>query len=259
MGYWTNNVLERGVDLTGDGVEDTVLMHSTGVVRVDGVMRDEVRKPAFGPPLPMPYRISVLGLPAIDSTLGGSPTLAFQLLDRASATPRHLLVARWNMVGVADVREMKWVFQWVPLAPLTAFCMGRSPDGNRQFVCTTRDGLLRVFELSDAFKVLSTRTCPTPGRVNKAIYVASDAESAYIVACDNGLYGLDGAAEPVLLKPGSYVDAAEFPGRKGEPLKLVVVSSDGAIECLSMASRRKGNSPPVPFLRQPRLKTKTGD
>jgi len=229
LGYWTNNVLGRGADITGDGIEDTVLMHSTGVVLVDGVRRDEVRKPAHGPPLPMPYRISTLGLPAIHSKLGGSPTLAFQLIDRASPAPRHLLVARRNMVGLADLRAMKWIFRWVPLAPLTAFCMGSSHAAHCQFMCATRDGLLRVFNLSEKFEVLSTRARPTPGLVDKAIPLES---GAYVLACDNGLYRFDPTAEPLALMPGSFVDVAESPSRTPGVPRLVVVDSDGVVECL---------------------------
>ena len=86
----------------------------------------------------------------------------------------------------------------------------------------------------------STETYPSPGLVNKAISLASHAATSYLLACDNGLYRFDAATRPVLLKSGSFVDAAECPGKKGAPVKLVVVDSDGAAERLSMVSQQEG-------------------
>ena len=232
LGYWTNDVLGQGADITGDGVQDTVLMHSTDVVLVNGVKRAERRKPTRGPAMPMPYRFSTLKLPAVYPRPCGSPTLAFRLLDRSSPRPRYLLVARWNMVGVADLRAMKWVFRWVPLAPLTAFCDGRSSDGRRQFVCAGRDGLLRVFDLSDKFAAVAMDPLRTPGTVNNAVPFGT---GAYLLACDTGLYRFVPPTRPVLLKGGSFVDVAAFPGEREQPPRFAAVATDGAVECLSMA------------------------
>ena len=98
---------------------------------------------------------------------------------------------------------------------------------------------MRVFGLSEKFEVLSMRTYPTPGLVNRAISLTSDVAGAYLLACNTGLYRFDAATGPILLKSGSFVDVAELPCIKKESLKLVAVNSKGAIDCFSMTPAQR--------------------
>jgi len=240
-GFWTVNALPKGVDFTGDGIEDTIVMTRYMLRFIDGKRTDRMETGInVYTPMRMQHAVKFLALPAgaespmrrYKSQLGGARTFIFDMVDEGLPGPeRRFIVVRENMVGIAHPGTRSWVFTWVPLSPITAasYWQGAPNLTGREvrLVLTTADGLLRIFNFDTEGKLADYHSQRAPSFAEK-IFAG---RKAFVLATGSGLYSYDSKGKLELLHAGKYVDVVLLKN-KTDGEDLIAVRDDGIIERL---------------------------
>jgi len=210
--FWINDVLETGVDFTGDGIEDSVAMSTSEILP----LTQDVIKAGKFPALGLPNDGADAGL------LSGPPTLAFHLFGTESNT---LFIARQNLVAIFDLKNKKWLMSWAPETPITAAVA--LPE-HRQILCCTRDGILWRIKLAENSAVAGVETAPASVMFNR-FAVLDRKQGAVAASSPGGIFRIGTNNCPVLLVPGSFVDVDVYPSDTAAK-KIITVDKTGAVE-----------------------------
>ncbi len=214
--YWINDVLETGLDFTGDGLEDSVAMSTAEII----LLSQDVVDGQF-PTRELPNGKADEGL------LSGMPTLAFQRFDQESPL---LFVARWSVVALYDLKRETWPLAWTPTTPVTAAVA--LPD-QRQILCATRDGFLWRIRLKPDGTPEGVDSWPVTPLFQK--FVQLDRQAGSVAgAAREGLFRIESDNTLVRLAEGSFHDVAVYPSAE-QPEQLIASTSDGRVEAYRIA------------------------
>jgi hypothetical protein len=231
-GYWLPGMLPHGVDFNGDGVEETLCLGMYVLAHIDGNETPTVKEPAGELFYPTVYQNSCLNLSDGDSRpgAGGAPILVFETLPWGKGSPRYVLVVRENFLSIYDARERRWVFQWVPVVPMSAATITMAGPDSLKIIAATKEGLLWELQWQGTLDKLSRfQTRVFTDHVERMSATPTSRPGQAVLAGRQGLYLLRSLDDLELIRKGSFNDACFLPSQAGEPMSLVAATAQGEV------------------------------
>lgn len=231
--YANSGMLASGIDFSGNGVEEIVLLERSSLIQIGGESKARLRHKKAHITWPEVYDV-LFEKGAVDSgtrLLAGAPIHVFEVLKKFGGRPRYIMVARESYLGLYDAVEKKWVFSWKPPASIAASAVTFESSDRADVQLSTVDGLYWKASWQLTELGTPTFTVTSPGWVANDLRGNPARDGNAVISTDNGLLLSDPNGAITRIAPGIF-QSADFLSNESDARRSIV-AADGAGKIVS--------------------------
>lgn len=225
-GYVLTRLLERGLDVDGDGQEETFALGHGTLWQLGGSASPRVLDKNGTFYYPQVYKATPIAEPKQAGGLDGSPVHIFEALPvgvaKTHGKSRYLAIARRAYLGIFDATARRWGYVWRSAVPILAAAITRATSNELEIVVVTAEHLLWRLRWQTRWDRPTSHVLHLPGLHVRALAAAR--QGGILLACRQGLYRWDGAVLREIA-PGAFQDVRAL-GHRGA---VVAITGQGAV------------------------------